>query len=494
VARDGEKVVATATGKLGQSFELELKKPRLWWPDAPFLYDLQVKLRAGGQTLDEVESYFGMRKVELGQVDGVTRILVNGKFIFQMGPLDQGFWPEGLYTAPTDEALRYDLEVTQRLGFNMTRKHVKVEPARWYTYCDRMGLLVWQDMPHAHRAPKEREHFERELDRMVDALSNHPSIIMWVVFNEGWGQYDTERLTAHVKQRDPSRLVSNASGWTDKDVGDIIDMHKYPGPGSPKPEPTRAAVLGEFGGLGLVVDGHTWTQQNWSYQGTAGRDHLTYSYLDLLRQVWDLRDAAGLSAAVYTQITDVETETNGLLTYDRSVLKVDAPLVAAANRGRFPAQRTLVATAESDPVAWAYTTETPATDWTAPGFDAASWKSGPAGFGSRGTPGAVVRTEWKTPDIWLRREFEVSQPTNAARLLARVHHDEDVEIYINGVLAAKAGGFTKAYGLLPLTPEAAAAIVAGKNVLAVHCHQTGGGQYIDVGLVELDERTVFDPR
>lgn len=498
VAFDGSREVAReaakVSGRLGEPLEIELKNPKLWWPDSPFLYDLKVTLRSGEVTLDQVDSYFGMRKIALGQVDGVTRILLNGKFIFQMGPLDQGFWPEGLYTAPTDEAMRYDLEVTQRLGFNMTRKHVKVEPARWYTYCDRMGLLVWQDMPHAHRAPKEPEHFERELDRMIEHLHNHPSIVMWVVFNEGWGQYDTRRLTAHVKESDPSRLVSNASGWTDKDVGDIIDMHKYPGPGAPKVEVNRAAVLGEFGGLGLVVDGHTWTQQNWSYQGTAGRDHLTYSYVELLRKVWELSHADGLSAAVYTQITDVETETNGLLTYDRSVLKVDAPLVAAANRGRFPSQRVILATAESEPVTWRCTQESPADGWFSPGFADDSWQSGPAGFGTSGTPGAVVRTEWKSPDIWLRREFEGSEKLRTSRLLLRVHHDEDVEVYLNGVLAAKAGGHTVAYGLLPITPESAAAIVDGKNVVAVHCHQTGGGQYIDVGLVELNESPVFGVR
>ena len=494
VAFDGPREVAKVSGRFGEPLTLELKNPKLWWPDSPFLYDLKITVRAGDETVDQVDSYFGMRKIALGQIDGVTRILLNGKFIFQMGPLDQGFWPEGLYTAPTDQAMLYDLEVTQRLGFNMTRKHVKVEPARWYTYCDRMGLLVWQDMPHAHRAPKEPEHFERELDRMIEHLHNHPSIVMWVVFNEGWGQYDTQRLTAHVKQRDPSRLVSNASGWTDMDVGDIIDMHKYPGPGSPKVEASRAAVLGEFGGLGLVVEGHTWTKQNWSYQGTAGRDQLTYSYVELLRQVWDLKHSDGLSAAVYTQITDVETETNGLLTYDRSVLKVDAPLVAAANRGRFPKQRVVLPTAESDPVEWRFTFDSPGDGWFKPNFADANWKSGPAGFGTTGTPGGIIRTEWKTPDIWLRREFEGSEKLRNSPLLLRVHHDEDVEIYLNGVPAAKANGHTVAYGMLPISAEAAATIVDGKNVLAVHCHQTRGGQFIDVGLVELDESPIVDAR
>lgn len=494
IAFDGTREVARAGGKFGEPLELELKRPKLWSPDSPFLYNLQVVVWSGDQTVDTVDSYFGMRKIELGKVDGVTRILLNGKFLFQMGPLDQGFWPDGLYTAPTDEALRYDLEVTQRLGFNMTRKHVKVEPARWYTWCDRMGLLVWQDMPHAHRASKEPQHFERELQRMVDQLHNHPSIVMWVVFNEGWGQFDTERITAEVKKQDPSRLVSNASGWYDKQVGDIIDIHQYPGPGAPPAEAQRAAVLGEFGGLGLVVDGHTWTRKNWSYQGTAGRDHLTLSYVDLLRRVWNLQHASSLSAAVYTQITDVETETNGLLTYDRAVLKVDAPLVAAANRGQFPAQRWLSPTAQSEAVAWRYSVEAPADDWFKPDFADGDWQSGPAGFGTAETPNTVVRTVWNTPAIWLRREFDCDQIRPDHRLLLHGHHDEDVEIYLNGVLAAKAPGYTKDYGVLPVAAEAAATLTKGKNVLAVRCRQTGGGQYIDVGLEELDERPLFDPR
>ncbi len=474
---------------------------RLWSPEDPFLYGLRLKLSRGAETLDSVESYFAMRKIEIGKDDkGITRLLLNGKPYFQVGPLDQGFWPDGLYTAPTDAALKFDVEMTKKLGFNMTRKHVKVEPARWYYWCDKLGLLVWQDMPSGDksvargkgeitRTPEAAKQFEAELKAMIDSLHNHPSIVMWVVFNEGWGQYDTERITKWAKQYDPARLVNCASGWNDMKVGDVHDIHVYPGPGSPDPEPARAAVLGEFGGLGLGVDGHTWTDKNWSYSGTRSKADLTRRYENLLRGVYKLKEEKGLSAAVYTQITDVETEINGLLTYDRAVVKVDLERVAAANRGDFsraPELVTVVATAKSKGVPWRYTLEKPGDAWFKPDFDATSWKEGAAGFGTKGTPGAVIGTEWKTADIWLRREFTLPEKIPAGLHLT-IHHDEDAEVYVNGVLAAKLTRFTTDYVEVPISEEAHKALKPGKNLFAVHCKQTGGGQYIDVGLVEVRE-------
>ena len=494
VARAGGKDLAEASGKVGETVTLKIPEPHLWSPDDPFLYDLSAEL--GG---DRVESYFGMRSIAVGPDDkGVTRLLLNGKFVFQVGPLDQGFWPDGLYTAPTDEALRYDIEMTKKLGFNMARKHVKVEPARWYYWCDKLGLLVWQDMPSGDRSvadhqpdlvrsPESAKQYELELRRMIDNLHNHPSIVMWVVFNEGWGQFDTARITKWTKDYDPSRLVNCASGWNDHaGVGDVHDFHVYPGPGSPDPEPKRAAVLGEFGGLGLKVDGHTWQAETWGYRGTKDKDDLTRKYERLLRGAWRLKDTKGLSAAVYTQTTDVETEANGLMTYDRALVKVDLPRAAAANRGDFsrvPDTRTVVPTAREKALTWRYTTDRPADGWQKEGFDDAGWKEGPAGFGTKGTPGAVVRTEWKTGDIWLRRTLELPD-VDPKSLLLSLHHDEDAEIYINGVLAARVAGFITDYEEVPLSDDARAALKPGKNLIAVHCHQTGGGQYIDVGLVE----------
>jgi hypothetical protein len=270
--------------------------------------------------------------------------MLNGRFVFQVGPLDQGFWPDGIYTAPTDEALRFDISETKRLGFNTTRKHIKVEPERWYYWCDKLGLLVWQDMPSVNSytdkpQPIDKPQFKSELAKMVTGRGNHPSIIMWVVFNESQGQHDTEELVASVRALDPSRLVNNASGDTDKNCGDVIDKHSYPGPESPKPEANRAAVLGEFGGLGLPVEGHMWSKKNWGYKGTKDAGELITAYESLLKNAWELNANAGLSAIIYTQLTDVETECNGLMTYDREVCKMPAARTAAANGGTLDSSR-----------------------------------------------------------------------------------------------------------------------------------------------------------
>jgi beta-galactosidase/beta-glucuronidase len=345
VATVGDQRVAMATGAVGQTIELTIPKPRAWSPADPFLYGLTVSLAGGDGKADTLESYFGMRDIVVGKDDkGVQRLLLNGRPVFQFGPLDQGFWPDGLYTAPSDEAQRYDLEVTRRLGFNMVRKHVKVEPDRWYYWCDKLGLLVWQDMPSGDRSvdsgkgeiqrtADSARQFETELDRLVETHANHPSIVMWVVFNEGWGQYDTVRLAEHVKQLDPSRLVCGASGWNDMPAGDVHDIHKYPGPATPMPEERRAAVLGEFGGLGLPLVGHTWqSEKNWGYRNLKSLDELNDGYRKLLDALQPLIAERGLSAAVYTQTTDVEIEVNGLMTYDREVIKLKPETARAAEK------------------------------------------------------------------------------------------------------------------------------------------------------------------
>jgi beta-galactosidase/beta-glucuronidase len=497
--KDGAEQVASLTSQ-DRHFAIPLPGAKRWTPDSPYLYDLRVELLDGNdKAADAVDSYFGMRKIALGKDEkGDTRVLLNGKPIFQVGPLDQGFWPDGLYTAPTDAALKSDIEMTKKLGFNVTRKHVKVEPARWYFWCDKLGLLVWQDMPSGdHDIPPSKpdlvrthesaRQYELELKQMIDGLHNHPCIVMWVVFNEGWGQFDTERITKWTKEYDASRLVDCASGWNDRKVGDVMDIHVYPGPGSPPPEPNRAAVLGEFGGLGLGVDGHTWSNKTWGYRGTASREDLTRKYERLLRTVWKHKEADALCAAIYTQITDVETEANGLLTYDREVIKVDVDRVAAANRGdfsRMPQIRTLAPTSVEKPQTWRYTLEKPDGAWTQPDFKDGEWKNGPGGFGTKGTPGTYVRTEWKTDNIWLRREFTLGDEPLADVVLT-MHHDDDVEVYVNGILTVKAEGYTTDYEEQPLPKEARQSLRPGRNVLAVHCLQKTGGQYIDLGLFEI---------
>ena len=334
VALADGKEAGRIAGPANTELVLNLAKLHLWNPDDPFLYDLKVTLKQGDKTLDSVSSYFGMRKISLRKDDQeFTRIALNDGFVFQIGTLDQGYWPDGIYTAPTDEALRWDIEFLKKSGFNLARKHVKVEPERWYYWCDKLGLLVWQDIPSGNNATADgRRDFENELFRMVDVLENHPAIVTWVLFNEGWGQYDTKPLAERLRQRDPSRLVDNASGWTDMRVGDLIDMHDYPGPDSPSPEPRRAAVLGEFGGFGLSVSGHSWSSNCWGYKMLPDARELTDRYAQAMRHVKQLRELRGLSAAVYTQNTDVETECNGLQTYDRAVSKIAPELLLAANR------------------------------------------------------------------------------------------------------------------------------------------------------------------
>jgi hypothetical protein len=497
-ASDGAGEVGRVSGRAGTDLSLAIKKPRLWNPETPFLYALTVSLVDPKGKVEEVTSYAGLRKIALGKdKKGVTRLFLNNEPYFMAGPLDQGFWPDGLYTAPTDEALRSDIEITKKLGFNMARKHVKVEPDRWYYWCDKLGLLIWQDMPSGDkfinpaqpditRTPASAKQFETELQALIATHYNHPCIVMWVVFNEGWGQYETPRLAKLAKDLDPSRLVNSVSGWADRKVGDVNDMHNYPGPGSPKPEEARAAVLGEFGGLGFKVDGHTWAGKTWGYRGMESLDKLTRQYVKLLRGVYALKESPGLSAIVYTQTTDVEYEGNGLLTYDRAVVKMPIETVAAANHGKFPPepkQTVLSPTAQSKAVTWRYTTEKPADDWSKPDFDAASWKESRAGFGTAGTPGALIGTEWNSPDIWLRREFTTRSAT-FHDLALFMHHDEDAEVYINGVLASKVKGHISNYEEFGLAPAAAKALKLGKNILAVHCHQTTGGQYIDVGLID----------
>jgi len=493
--------VASAEARPSAKLVLAIPDAKLWSPDTPFLYGLKVTLLQGDRVTDEVEGYFGMRKISVGKDQhGVMRMLLNGQPLFQLGLLDQGFWPDGLYTAPTDEALRYDIEVTRRLGFNMARKHVKVEPARWYYWCDKLGLLVWQDMPSGdlgtrdgqkgkERSKESAANFEQELKEVLEAYANHPSIVMWVPFNEGWGQYDTARIVALIRKLDPTRLVDCASGWTDvPETGQVRDVHAYPGPAAPEPEPNRALVLGEFGGLGLPVKGHTWqAEKNWGYRSFTDADALTRAYIDLIEKLRPLTRTPGLSAAVYTQTTDVEVEVNGIMTYDRARIKMDPERIAAANRRMYlppPEIKVITPTSQRDGLQWRYTTTAPATGWYEPDFDDAAWQVGPGGFGREGTPGAKVRTAWTTSDIWLRRTFTL-EAVNTRNLQLMMHHDEAAEVYLNGKLALKTEGYTRGYGIFSLTAEGRKALRKGANTFAVHCHQTQGGQYIDLGLVDV---------
>ncbi len=489
--RAGDSVIAR--GPAGRPIALPIEHPKLWSPDSPFLYSLAIRLLENGRVLDRADSYCAVRWFEMKpDTQGVNRIFLNGAPIFLNGPLDQGFWPDGLYTAPSDAALEFDVAITKKLGFNMTRKHVKVEPECWYWHCDRIGLVVIQDMPSGdNESAAGKANFQDELLHMIDARRSHPSIGMWVVFNEGWGQFDTERLTDLVKRYDPTRLVNNATGWTDKNCGDVIDIHNYPDPACPPKEPHRAAMLGEFGGLGLAVDGHLWKPDHWGYAAMADREHLTSRYEGMLKRVYEMNAKDGLAAVVYTQITDVEIETNGLLTYDREVIKPDIERVAAANRGDFskmpppPVVRVVVPTSETSRQSWRFTLVAPPDAWSTPGFDDSGWSAGNGGFGTEETPGAVVGTKWTTSDVWIRRRFEFDGRSLASPRL-RVHHDEDCEVFVNGVRVLALGGYTQRYDDFAPAGDLRGALKRGENVIAVHCRQTRGGQVIDAGIVDYE--------
>lgn len=338
--------IGEETVPAGSAATIQVHNPRLWSPDSPHLYDLQLTVLRNSKAIDEAKSYFAMRKISMApDAKGVLRMLLNNRFVFQYGPLDQGWWPDGLYTAPTDEALRFDIQKTKEMGFNMIRKHVKVEPARWYRHCDELGILVWQDMPSGDlgnrweqrpgiigratdkdRTPESEAIYKTEWKAIMDANYNFPCIVVWVPFNEAWGQFKTTEITEWTAKHDPTRLVNSASGGNFYVTGHIIDLHNYPDPVMPDPAvygDKQVIVLGEFGGLGLPVQNHTWQQKdNWGYQSFKNENDLTNRYAGLMKDLQPLI-SKGLSAAVYTQTTDVEVEINGLMTYDRKVTKMD---------------------------------------------------------------------------------------------------------------------------------------------------------------------------
>lgn len=481
---------------------LNVSDAELWTPDNPKLYDFSVALVKDGETIDSVGSYYAMRKTSLGKdADGITRLMLNNEFVFQHGPLDQGWWPDGLYTPPTDEGMIYDLEVLKDMGFNMLRKHIKVEPARYYYACDKIGMLVWQDMPSgdtrhyitpsepdALRTPESVAYYETELKQMFYALDFFPCIVMWIPFNEGWGQFDTPRIVDLCRQLDPTRLVNCTSGWSDRPCGDVHDMHNYPGPGMFPPEENRATVLGEYGGLGLPVKGHSWKEDgNWGYVSFSDKDALFNRYNSLNRAMRPLI-AKGLSAAVYTQTTDVEIEVNGFMSYDREVIKYPVEKMKDSNeslRGPAPTTTIVVGCSRHEAKTWKYTFDAPDDDWFKADFDDSAWKEGEGGFGTEGTPEAVVRTTWDTSDIWMRRAVELKEEdiANPEDMLAYIYHDEDAEVYINGVLVGSFAGYQTYYYADVDTKALKEALKVGKNVVAVHCKQTRGGQFIDFGLV-----------
>ena len=492
---------------------------KLWSPESPHLYRFTAKCGR-----DSVQGYFGMRKIEVKKdANGVLRIFFNNEPRFPVGTLDQGWWPDGLLTPPSDEAMAFDIRSLKEMGFDMMRKHIKIEPRRYYWLCDTLGILVMQDMPSNKDVNNDCRYgyTRREMKEIVDSLYNSPSVVAWIPYNEAWGQPGpslTKAMLEWVQRYDPSRIVDGPSGWNDYEGGvvrgrksgasahrpegepeaaHLVDRHDYgQRPRMLPVNPRRASFLGEFGGIGCRVEGHLWTDSAWGYGNTgkdADRAQVQRKFVSLMDHVAGLA-SEGLAGSVYTQTTDVEGEINGLLTYDRKVRKFDAKALSAVHaRVRSAAaaaaaphvRKTLAPKLDPDPRAWAWTTVEPPAGWQAPGFDDSAWKRSAGGFGANPVnPDQKISTPWTTPSIWLRRRFScTAAKADILGAALEMFHDEDADVYLNGKPLLSAYGYNTGWTTFRLDRDTFLdALKDGENVLAAKVVQTAGGQYFDTGV------------
>ncbi len=504
---DGKTVVARGDGPAGSALTVKIPEPKPWSPASPSLYDLEIALDSATATVDAMQSYVGLRDIAV-QADaaGVQRIFLNDDPLFQVGVIDQGYWPDGLYTPPSDEAIQTDISRAKQLGFVAMRKHQKVESDRFYYWCDKLGMLVWQEMPAgSNTTVDDQAEFARELTALVTQHRNHPSIAAWNLFYFGFGQFNTASLAAAVKTLDPSRLLVSVSGWTDTGTGDVQDRPDFARPSSVTPD-TRAAALGAFGSLSQGVDDHTWHQTApFNYVAKTAVPILTDQYRALLSSVWGLNASPGLSMAMYRQLNDVEGELDGLFTYDRAILKVDAARVKQATSGDLDATYSVLETSDvkGDPqytpsggVAnyfnqghpYRFTFNDPGVGWEQPGFDDSSWSTALAPFGRGTVEGASYRSSWIGPDIWLRGDFDYIGPAGGSTYL-RAFHQKELTAYVNGAFAASSADSSATYEDLPISAAANASIESGPGLIAAHCRQTAGAQFLDLGLVRYASET-----
>jgi beta-galactosidase len=521
---EGEKIRVTATlrgqqvatGEGMPNVTIQIPDPELWSPDSPTLYDLKVELLdAGGNTIDQVKSYTALREFSKSRDrNGHLRFTLNGKPIFHWGPLDQGWWPDGLLTPPSEAAMVSDIDYLKAAGFNMIRKHIKVEPRRYYHHCDKVGMLMWQDQvsmgfgpktepkgsnpPWTRLAPNPQEgiwpddahqQFVIEYKRMVDHLRDSPCIAAWVPFNEAWGQHRSMEIGELAVAYDKTRHINIASGGNFWPVGDIADEHNYPEPAFPLGDrrfDDYIKVVGEFGGHGMPIEGHLWSKNapNWGYGGLP-KDLAEWKdrYSRSLRILADFRKR-GIAGGVYTQTTDVEVEINGLRTYDR-VNKVDPSWLKplsdmVLNTPDVVKTTVMMPTSENEAQDWRFTIGTPAAGWEKPGFDDSTWSQGKGGFGAHRMKSLKIGTGWTGNEIWLRRDFNITTIAEGQAIL-RMFHDEDAQVFLNGELITGVGGFATSYVDFPI--QRADLLKTGRNVIAIHCKQAEGCQFIDAGIV-----------
>ena len=514
--------VATVFGQPNKEIVIKIDNQKLWSPESPFLYDMKVELLRGSKVIDAVDTYFGMRKISTGRdSNGNLALMLNNKPYFHTGLLDQGWWPDGLLTPPSDEALVYDIEFAKKAGFNTLRKHIKQESDRFYYHCDRLGMLVWQDAvaskdtrwwSKTRQEPVlteyETQTFIHEFKNMVDQLYNFPCIIDWVIFNEGWGQHDTPNMIKWISFLDPSR-PNHISGWMDYGRGDWCDIHRYPGPG--KIDNTgghRPLVLGEYGGLGYVVEDCVWPANTTRvhYHNAKSLQKYTEDYERVFYQLRILKEQ-GLAGAIYTQISDVEGEVNGLMTYDRKQVKIPVEKLRQMNEELLNSPvvlKEVMPNSEKVAQMWKYTTrwEWIKEGWEKEGYDTRIWQEGPGFFGFI-RPGSSVhntpfteqcsfahtpKTNWNTSNIWMRREIELDQiPENP---ILYIWYFTEAEVYINGQLVLKVKGRNAPYPhyeYYKFIEGTQSALKKGKNLIAVHCKNTGGRQHqaIDLGIYDV---------
>lgn len=515
---DEDITVAEKLASSNYSIVIPIKNAKLWEPGSPFLYQLSVSIIEQKKVTDHVDSYFGMRKIEVKKDGfGTDRIYLNDKEFFTFGPLDQGWWPAGLYTAPSDAALRYDIEITQALGFNTIRKHVKVEPARFYYWCDVMGIVLWQDMvpprtgtpPDSKVVPERSEdlkrYYKKETQAQIAHLYNHPSICIWVPFNEGWGQHNTNEILKWVESLDTTRLVDGPSGWLDEGYGDMRDMHYYSKGGMCPVEDGRVAVLGEYGGFTIGIDGHQWQSSNhFGYVKSESIEKYNNDYLNLLNLTHHFK-LQGLGGAIYTQTTDVEGEINGFMTYDRKVLKIDTARARLATQVLYDEPTTiyryLLPSADyQNNIIWKYTyAPADTTRWYQTGFDDSKWESGQAAFGYRPYRMHNPSSEWDQPTaIYLRKDFTLEQ-IPSTKLQLNVLSNANSVVYLNGVMIGEFSkdDFQNGYLQLEMDTTIRQHLKTGKNLIAVRAVNPGVEphprfkklmQCIDVGIITLSNK------